>query len=209
MKDCYEILGLSKDATEEELKNRYEQLRAKYKEDRFLPGEEGNEAAKKLNELEDAWLEISRDVENRRYSDDYDRIEALIKEKKYDDAQSALDAVTERNAKWHYYQSQVYYYREWLTESRKQLTLAIEGDPDNAKYKTALEKLDAVMGNGKADPKKVNNSDASGDDIDKARENADRARYEEANATGNALSNCCAAYCITSMCCDAMSCCCR
>ena len=51
MKDCYEILGLSKDATEEELKNRYEQLRAKYKEDRFLPGEEVNEAARKLNEL--------------------------------------------------------------------------------------------------------------------------------------------------------------
>ena len=37
MKDSYEILGLTKDATDEELKARYEELCAKYKEDRFLP----------------------------------------------------------------------------------------------------------------------------------------------------------------------------
>ena len=60
MKNPYEVLGLSKDAAESELKERYESLAAKYREDRFLPGEEGNEAAFKLNELEDAWREISR-----------------------------------------------------------------------------------------------------------------------------------------------------
>lgn len=154
MKDSYEILGLTKDATDEELKARYEELCAKYKEDRFLPGEEGNEAARKLNELEEAWRDICRDMEARRYSDDYARIEALIKEKKYNDAQDALDAVSNRTAKWHFYQSQVYYYREWLTESRKQLSVAVDMDPQNEKYKTALEKLDTVMGNGKTDPKK-------------------------------------------------------
>lgn len=207
MKNCYEILGLNKDATEAELRERYDQLRAKYKEDRFLPGDEGNEAARKLNELEDAWREISRDIESRRYGDVYERIEALIKEKKYDDAQDALDSVTERTAKWHYYQSQVYYYREWLTESRKQLSLAVELDPQNEKYKLALEKLDTVMGNGKTDPKKVRSE--SGDDIDAARENADRTRYDEAAGAANTLSNCFAAYCITSLCCDTMSCCCR
>lgn len=208
MKNPYEVLGLSKDAAESELKERYESLAAKYREDRFLPGEEGNEAAFKLNELEDAWREISRDLEGRRYSDDYSRLAALIKEKKYDDAQEALDSITERGAQWHFYQSQVYYYREWLTECRKQLSIAIDMDPGNEKYKTAMEKLDTVMGNGKTDPKKVH-SDMEGDDIDAARAQAGRARGDEAAAAGNALSNCCTAYCLTSMCCDAMSCCCR
>lgn len=208
MKNPYEILGLTADAAENELRERYEALVAKYKEDRFLPGEAGNEAAMKLNELEDAWREISRDIEARRYSDDYSRIEDFIKSKKYDQAQDALDAITNRGAQWHFYQSQVYYYREWLTECRKQLSIAIDMDPDNEKYKTAMTKLDRVMGNGKADPKKMY-SDMEGDDIDMARAQSERAKYEEQAAAGNALSNCCTAYCLTSMCCDAMSCCCR
>lgn len=208
MKNPYEVLGLTADATESELRERYETLAAKYKEDRFLSGEAGNEAAMKLNELEDAWREISRDIDARRYSDDYSRIADLIKSKKYDEAQDVLDSITNRGAQWHFYQSQVYYYREWLTECRKQLSIAIEMDPDNEKYKTAMAKLDTVMGNGKADPKKMH-SDLEGDDIDMARAQSGQAHYDESVAAGNALSNCCTAYCLTSMCCDAMSCCCR
>ena len=208
MKNPYEVLGLTADATESELRERYETLAAKYKEDRFLSGEAGNEAAMKLNELEDAWREISRDIDARRYSDDYSRIADLIKSKKYDEAQDVLDSITNREAQWHFYQSQVYYYREWLTECRKQLSIAIEMDPDNEKYKTAMAKLDTVMGNGKADPKKMH-SDLEGDDIDMARAQSGQAHYDESVAAGNALSNCCTAYCLTSMCCDAMSCCCR
>lgn len=208
MKDPYELLGLTRDTDEHLLKERYEQLVAKYKEDRFLPGEEGNTAAEKLNEIQEAWRDISRDLEARRYSSDYDRIADLIKSKKYDDAQDALDAVSERGAQWHFYQSQVYYYREWLTECRKQLSIAIDLDPQNEKYRTAMQKLDTVMGNGKADPKNVH-SDMAGDDIDAARAQADSERNYESAAMGNSLSNCCTAYCLTSLCCDAMSCCCR
>ena len=82
MKNPYEILGLTSDASEEELRARYEQLVAKYKDERFLPGEAGNQAAEKLNDVEDAWREIMRDIEARKYSNDYDRIAALIKQKK-------------------------------------------------------------------------------------------------------------------------------
>lgn len=52
MKDPYSILGISPDASSDELKARYEELKAKYSEGRFAAGEEGNEAAKKLTELE-------------------------------------------------------------------------------------------------------------------------------------------------------------
>lgn len=205
MQNPYELLGLTPDATESELREAYTRLRDKYKEERFLPGEEGNNAAIKLNELEDAWKEISEALSRRNFSSDYDYIARLIKEKNYDEAQRQLDGISERNAKWHFYQSQVYYYREWLVECRKQLSIAIDLDPDNAQYKTAMEKLNTIMGNSKADP----HSFSDGDDIDAARANANRARQEEMAGAGNALSNCCTAYCLTSLCCDCMQCCCR
>lgn len=205
MKNPYEILGLTPDASEEELRARYEQLVAKYKDERFLPGEAGNQAAEKLNDVEDAWREIMRDIEARKYSNDYDRIAALIKQKNYNAAQDALDAIADRGAQWHFYQSQVYYYREWLTECRKNLTMAIDLDPNNEKYRTALSRLDTVMGNGKADPKNVHSQ--SGDDIDMARQQTQNGSDDIYR--GNALSNCCTTYCLASMCCDTLSCCCR
>lgn len=205
MKNPYEILGLTPDASEEELRARYEQLVAKYKDERFLPGEAGNQAAEKLNDVEDAWREIMRDIEARKYSNDYDRIAALIKQKNYNAAQDALDAIADRGAQWHFYQSQVYYYREWLTECRKHLTMAIDLDPNNEKYRTALSRLDTVMGNGKADPKNVHSQ--SGDDIDMARRQTQNGSDDIYR--GNALSNCCTTYCLASMCCDTLSCCCR
>ena len=205
MKNPYEILGLTPDASEEELRARYEQLVAKYKDERFLPGEAGNQAAEKLNDVEDAWREIMRDIEARKYSNDYDRIAALIKQKNYNAAQDALDAIADRGAQWHFYPSQVYYYREWLTECRKHLTMAIDLDPNNEKYRTALSRLDTVMGNGKADPKNVHSQ--SGDDIDMARQQTQNGSDDIYR--GNALSNCCTTYCLASMCCDTLSCCCR
>lgn len=205
MKNPYEILGLTPDASEEELRARYEQLVAKYKDERFLPGEAGNQAAEKLNDVEDAWREIMRDIEARKYSNDYDRIAALIKQKNYNAAQDALDAIADRGAQWHFYQSQVYYYREWLTECRKHLTMAIDLDTNNEKYRTALSRLDTVMGNGKADPKNVHSQ--SGDDIDMARQQTQNGSDDIYR--GNALSNCCTTYCLASMCCDTLSCCCR
>lgn len=205
MKNPYEMLGLTPDASEEELRARYEQLVAKYKDERFLPGEAGNQAAEKLNDVEDAWREIMRDIEARKYSNDYDRIAALIKQKNYNAAQDALDAIADRGAQWHFYQSQVYYYREWLTECRKHLTMAIDLDPNNEKYRTALSRLDTVMGNGKADPKNVHSQ--SGDDIDMARQQTQNGSDDIYR--GNALSNCCTTYCLASMCCDTLSCCCR
>ena len=39
MKEYYELLGLTEDATDEELETRYKLLREQYKEERWLDGE--------------------------------------------------------------------------------------------------------------------------------------------------------------------------
>ena len=50
----YELLGLDENATEEEINERYRELKAKYNEDRWLEGEAGNEAARMLGKLDAA-----------------------------------------------------------------------------------------------------------------------------------------------------------
>ena len=63
MKDPYKVLGMSKNSDPEALRERYAELKARYGEQRFRDGEEGNEGARKLNELEESWKIISGDIE--------------------------------------------------------------------------------------------------------------------------------------------------
>ena len=202
MKNPYEILNLTEDSTREELEARYNELKAKYSEDRFLSGAEGAEAARKLTELEDAWREIQSKIEikevNAESVNDYGYIDKLIKEGRYDDAQAALDEISEREGEWHYYQSMVYYKREWLTECKKHLELAISCDPYNNKYKVALDKLLIVMGNPNANPQNLGKDTIN---------NGQPQQPFQEQPGGDALSNCCMAYMCSSMCCNCSRCC--
>ena len=65
MKDPYSILGLDKSASKEELESKYKELKAIYSEGRFQAGAEGMKAARNLNDLENAWLDICDDLKAR------------------------------------------------------------------------------------------------------------------------------------------------
>lgn len=208
MKDPYSELGLSPEASEDELRAKYEELKAIYGEQRFKSGAEGNEGARKLSDLESAWAMISADLDKKRaeqnFGDgDYGYIDDLIKKGKYDEAQGHLDAITDRSAKWHYLQSIIFYKRDWLSDSRKQLALAVEMDPGNEKYKSALNKLDLVMGNPQADPHTIG--------VDPTVMQQDppptQSQPDGQICGGNTMSNCCLAYCLTDCCCNMMRCC--
>jgi hypothetical protein len=58
MKEYYELLGLTESATDEEIENRYKELREKYREARWQDGEAGNEASRMLTKIETAYAEI-------------------------------------------------------------------------------------------------------------------------------------------------------
>lgn len=147
MKDNYELLGIAEDATDEEITARYNELYAKYKEDRWLDGEAGNQAARMLTKLEVAYKEIMADRKERSQNtegkDSYTEISELLKQDKISEAQALLDNFNERNAEWHYLQAVVYYKKNWTNESKKQLEIAIQMDPDNVKYRSAYGKMNA------------------------------------------------------------------
>lgn len=170
MQENYKILGLSEGATKEEILTAYNSLKEKYSRDRFLEGEAGNEAAKNLTKLENAYAEI---MENLREKEEFSQtkssnltdVENLLKEGKYDAAQSILDNITQRNAEWHYLQSVIFYKKTWFNESKKQLEIAMDLEPYNSKYSDSYTKLkqkmeytDRQFHSGNADYSNANNT---------------------------------------------------
>ncbi len=76
---------------------------------------------------------------------DYSLIEKLLKQGNIADAQQALDDITDRNAEWHYLQSVIFYKKNWMNESKKQLEIALNIEPHNEKYGEAYSKLKQKM----------------------------------------------------------------
>ena len=144
-----ELFNLTETATPEEIKAAYESLRAKYLEERFLDGEAGNNAARMLSKIETAYDELMTEIsENATAADggaSYAKVEELLKQGNTQEAQRVLDAFDERTAQWHYLQSVVFYRKNWMNESKKQLEIAIQLEPNNDKYKESYKKLNEKL----------------------------------------------------------------
>ena len=150
MQEYYKILNLTFDATDEEIEVAYKNLKEKYMRERFYEGEVGNNAAKQLTKLETAYHEIiiSRKASNSEAPNntgDFSEIELLIKKGDISSAQAKLDDITDRNAEWHYLQSVIFYKKNWINESKKQLEIAISMEPHNVKYSEDYAKLKQKM----------------------------------------------------------------
>lgn len=156
--NAYEILGLTEAATREQIDARYFELRERYQRDRFLPGDEGEEASEKLQQLEVAYRDIITTLAEAEQASsftddkDYTSIQQLITDNKLDEAQQMLDERVTRDAEWHYMQSILFYKRNWFLESKKQLELACQMEPDNARYKQSLDKLTKILASNTISP---------------------------------------------------------
>ena len=194
------MLGLTETATDEEITARYEELREKYKEERWLDGEAGNEAARNLTKLETAYREIMTSrkerKENTQGQNTFEEISALLKEDKIAQAQTLLDECNERTAEWHYLQAVVFYKKNWTNDSKKQLEIAMEMDPDNVKYRNAYGKMNAKNDYEKQSAGQTQNPYANSAPLDD--------NQMGGNACSNCLS-CCYTYlcvdCLFSLCC--------
>jgi len=147
MKEYYKLLGVAETATDEEIREAYYRLKGKYMEERWQDGEAGNEAARMLNKLETAFNEIvaarAEKAQNTDGASSFEKVAELLKNGKVEDAQRMLDDFNERTAEWHYLQAVVFHKKSWMSESKKQLEIAMQMDPANVKYREAYNKLNA------------------------------------------------------------------
>ncbi len=146
-KEYYELLQVNEDCTDEEIEASYKALKEKYNQEKWQDGEAGMNAAKMLGKLDAAYAEIMADRKEKKQntsgSSAFDEVSELIKKGDISGAQARLDSFNERNAEWHYLQSVVFYKKNWMNESKKQLEIAIQMDATNTKYRDAYDKLKA------------------------------------------------------------------
>lgn len=177
----------------QEIEASYKTLKAKYSEDRFLDGEAGRVGAVNLMELEEAFQAVSKEREEQvmreAYGDEFAEADSLVKANRLDEAQSVLDRIHNRSGKWHFLQSVIFYKRNWFSESKAQLQIAINLDPENAGYKDAMQRLDQTIANEHFRPKIEDVTQRPVDD------------------TAMETMRCCNTLCCMSLCCDSMQCC--
>ena len=142
-KDNYRLLQVDENASDEEIKACYERLKEIYNEEKWKDGEEGNNAARMLERLDAAYNEIMEErrekASNTSGASSFEAVSEAIRNGDIARAQQLLDDFNERNAEWHYLQSVVFYKKNWMQESKKQLEIAIQMDGGNAKYREAYE----------------------------------------------------------------------
>lgn len=208
--NAFEILGLPSTATRDEVKDKYNELRKQYLEDRFKPGDEGERAAEKLQELDVAYRDAMDAIDEREQRanraanadnatsdngaiDDYESIRQQIKDNKLDEAQDSLDQIIDRTAEWHYLQSILFYKRNWFLESKKQLEMACQMEPNNKRYKQSLDKLTKILASNTISPDQMRTSSSSTEDS---------RYYDNGTCTGSACADCL----LCNMCCNCASC---
>lgn len=160
MRDPYEILGVDKNATEEQVKNAYREMARKYHPDNFGDNPTAAEMANdKMQEINKAYDQI---IENRKHSgknksrssnnwgagnenaySNFSDIRRLISQGRFEDAQELLDGVSpeQRDAEWYFLNGTVLYRRGWFDAAYTSMTTACRMDPSNYEYRAALNQM--------------------------------------------------------------------
>ncbi len=145
MKNPYEVLGISPNATDDEVKVAYRTLARKYHPDNYSPENPlANLAEEKMKEINEAYDEITR---MRSQSGGYDKsspyyaIRELLAKRHYAAAEAELDRIypDARGAEWHFLKSVCLNSRGRYSDAMNELNIACDMDPSNEEYRQSRE----------------------------------------------------------------------
>lgn len=149
MKDPYQILGINKNATDEQVKDAYRELARKYHPDNYADNPLSDLASEKMQEINEAYDEImsQRKNKNKKSSSgyqntgsDFPEVRSLISQGRLEQAQEVLDGVLpqNRNAEWYFLNGTVLYRRGWFDQAYTSFATASRMEPMNIEYRNAL-----------------------------------------------------------------------
>ena len=157
MTDPYKVLGVSPNATDEQVKAAYRELAKKYHPDNYAGNPLSDLAEEKMQEINQAYDTI---VNQRRgggqpqggygsggsyYSgtSQFSDIRRMINAGRLAEAQELLDGVSagSRDAEWYFLKGSIYYSRGWLDDALQSFQKACTMNPQNQEYAAAYNQL--------------------------------------------------------------------
>ena len=151
--DPYKVLGVSRDASDEEIKKAYRRLAKKYHPD-LNPGDA--EAARKMQEVNAAYEQITSPEKSSAYGG-YDPFGGsrqqgssyvsaaaqYIRFGRFREALNVLSQVSERDARWYYLSAMANNGLGNQVTALEHIRKAVSMEPDNMEYLRALEIIES------------------------------------------------------------------
>jgi molecular chaperone DnaJ len=159
MNNPYQVLGVSENATDEEIKRAYRALAQKYHPDKYVNNPLASLAEEKLKEINEAYTAINQQRKsgtsytqgNQTYNSNYSgggssnssyiEIRNLINQGRNDEVISMLDRMPNHDAEWFFLKGTAFYQKGWFDQAINHITNATRMDPNNIEYRTALSRI--------------------------------------------------------------------
>lgn len=186
MTNPYEVLGVSENASDEEIKKAYRRLAKQYHPDNYTDNplkELADEKMKQINDAYDTIQKMRASGSGARQQNGYygtsnsgnsnandtgfTRIRRLISAGRINEAETLLNGMGagERNAEWHFLTSLVLYRKGWLQDARSEINLACQMDPYNQEYRSFQQRMSSGSNSSPYSGMNTNHSECTGCDV--------------------------------------------
>lgn len=157
MRDPYQVLGIPRSASDDEVKKAYRALARKYHPDNYAGKPEAAASAENImKEINEAYDTIQRERSGKSTggydrgtyytssgTTSFDSVRRLIAEGRYSDAELIIDSTPsgDRGAEWNYLKGCLLTQRGFYYDAMKYIEIACYLDPQNLEYREAKNRL--------------------------------------------------------------------